>query len=353
MILNLKSKLKCWSTATATVAVCLLIAAPAHAVLVYKEIPLGLRAGDHLLISGFKGTVKVVGGTGGGTLRASKNISDKAPADAHARYEALTFAIRRTGRHIVIEAKVPTDKEAWTTWLHAAQNPDLTLEVTSAAVPIEIQMHEGKIDVENWSQPVTASIVSGSIKTSHTEGALHLQAQSGEIQILNEHGSVDVDSFGAKLAVQDLDGELDLANFGGDSTLTRVRGHVQMLASAGPTSIAKSAGSLEFENGRGALSLSEFDGAVRGRTDQGTVTLGVEGEAEVDVDSDQGNVAVRLPANSGAAVQLHSRDGGIVAPEDIRMTTSSTHRQAVGRLPGDGPRGIVAIRSQSGAIRVR
>ena len=350
--MNLKSKVLTTSSII-TIAASILFSSSAHAVLVYKEIPLGLRAGDHLLIFGFKGTVKLVGGSGGGTLRATKNISEKAPADAQARYEALTFAVRRTGSNIVIEAKGPADKDAWAIWLHAMQNPDLTLEIAAAPVPVEVQMHEGKIDVENWSQPITASIVSGSIKTSHTEGALHLQAQRGEIQISNERGSVDVDSFGAKLAVQDLDGELDLANFGGDSTLTRVRGHVQMLASAGPTSIAKSAGSLEFENGRGALNLSEFDGAVRGRTDQGAVTLGVEGEAEVDVDSDQGNVAVRLPANSGAAVQLHSREGGIVAPEDIRMTTSSTHRQAVGRLPGDGPRGIVAIRSQSGAIRVR
>ena len=320
----------------------------------YKEIPLEIKSGDRILISGIRGTIRLNGESQGpAVLRASKTLADKAGTEAAERFEALSFSMKRDGSTITIEAKGPDTKIGWGAWLKSNTNPELVLELKTPAVPIEVSLHEGLIAVQNWNESIAASVVSGTIKTVKTEGNLRAQAQRGEVRIESHKGPAEVDSFGAKLTVQEMEGALDLTNFGGETSLARVQGRVQMLSHAGASSISKSSGSLEFANGRGALNLSEFDGPVRGRTELGSVVVGVEGEAEVDVDSDKGNVAVRLPANSGASLRLHTEDGGIVAPEDIRMTTSSTHRAAVGRLPGDGPKGIVAVRSKTGAIRVR
>lgn len=321
----------------------------------YKEMPLELREGDRLVISGIKAKIRLKAAADGvaGTLRASKHLADKAAGEAVERFESLTFGIRREGQTVIVEEKGPDSKQAWEAWLKPSVHPELILEIAAAPVAVEVNVREGLIEVQNWSQSILASLVSGQIKTKATEGLLRLQTQAGSVDITDHKGSAEIDSFNAKLSVKNFEGSLDLTNFAGESFLSEIDGRVEMLAHAGPTNIAKSSGSFEFSNGRGAVNLSSFDGQVRGKTDQGAVVLGLEGEAEVDVDSEQGNVAVRLPANSGAALQLRSEGGGIVAPEDIRTTLTSTHQAASGRLGGDGPKGVVAVRSKSGAIRVR
>jgi DUF4097 and DUF4098 domain-containing protein YvlB len=322
----------------------------------YKEMPLDLRSGDRLIISGVKAQVRVKQSDAaafGATLRASKFLPDKASAESAEQFEALTFAIKRDGSNLLVEEKGPTTKPAWEAWLKSTDRPELVLEIEASAVPVEIHIQEGTIDIQKWTQSVTASVISGKMKTKDTEGLLRLQVQKGAVEISRHKGNAEVDSFSAPLIVQTLEGSLDLTNFAGETNLAGIQGRVEMLAHAGATNIRQSSGSFEFTNGRGALSLASFDGQVRGKTDQGAVALNVEGEAEVDVDSQQGNVAVRLPANSGAVLQLHTEEGGIVAPEDIRTNITSTHRSAAGRLEGDGPKGVVVVKSKSGAIRVR
>jgi DUF4097 and DUF4098 domain-containing protein YvlB len=322
----------------------------------YKEMPLDLREGDRFVINGIRSQVRLKQmetSATGATLRASKILADKASAEANEQFEALTFSVKREGSTVLIEQKGPSSKPAWEAWLKGSMHPELILEIAANAVPAEIHVQEGTVDVTNWNQSLAVSIVTGKLKTRETAGLLRLQLQKGSAEISKHKGNAEIDSFNAQLTVQNLEGSLDLTNFAGESNLSNVQGRVEMLAHAGATNISKSSGSFEFTNGRGALSLSSFDGQVRGKTDQGAVAVTVQGEAEVDVDSQQGNVSVRLPASSGAAVHLRTEEGGIVAPEDIRTNITSTHRAAVGQLDGDGPKGVVVVRSKSGAIRVR
>lgn len=342
-------------------------AKPASPIVRYKEIPLHFESGDRLIISVLHADVRLRGtDSADGTLKVSKSISDKASPAARTMFESATFAVRREGPTVFIEERGPDSKAKWEEWLSEPNKTNFVFEVAVAAIPAEVIVQDGSAKIDGWQEPLTISLINGQLTTSETAGALRIQMQKGSAAVATHMGLVEVDSFGAKLSVQDLDGSLDLTNFGGDSQLTRVKGRVEMLAHAGSTSIANSSGYLEFVNGRGALNLSDFDGQVRGETDLGSLSLGFKGEPEVDIASEKGNVAVRLPANSGASLQLQSDEGGINTPEAIEteirtgfLSASGAARKPnspaliSGALTGRGPKGRIAVRSKSGAIRIR
>jgi DUF4097 and DUF4098 domain-containing protein YvlB len=153
------------------------------------------------------------------------------------------------------------------------------------------------------------------------------------------------------VTVSDVEGGLNLANFGGDSNLTSIRGHIDLKNHAGTMSVSKSSGSLDFLAGRAGLTIQGFEGPIRGQTDLGAVTVGVEGDTEVSIESNQGNVSVKLPNDSGAAIRMQSDEGSVSPPEGIRPSGSG--KSASGRMNGSGPKGTVVLRSKSGAVRIR
>jgi DUF4097 and DUF4098 domain-containing protein YvlB len=319
----------------------------------FKDIPLEFKEGDRLVISGVRGHVRLTVAADGktGVLRARKTMGKSSP-EAAQRFESANFGISRDGAVIVIQGKGPESKDAWASWVKDG-GIDLNLELEIPSMPSEIHLREGQLTVQSWKHNVTANLVSGQIRVAQSEGHLNLQIQRGDVRVEGHRGRVELDSYSARLVVQDLEGDLDLTNFTGESVLSGLRGNVDTRTHSGATSVAKSSGSMEFQNGRGALNLNGFEGPVRGKNDQGAVTLALEGEAEVAVESNLGPVAVRLPANSGAVIRLSSEDGAISAPEAVKTGGGSAVKSAMGRLAGDGPKGRVEVRTKSGGIRVR
>ena len=320
----------------------------------YKEMPIDIKAGDHLIISCFHCVVHLTQTPQGQapTLKARKFTSDKASNEENAKLDTLSFTVKHEGTAVVIESKPPDSKVGWLALLKSP-GPTLEFDLNAQAVPVEVLDREGQVTLQSWNQPASISMVTGSIHTSGTEGALKLQLQRGDIRLEKHRGQAEVDSYGAKLVIQEMEGDLDLTNFGGESALTGVHGHVGVQIHAGSLGLNKSSGSLEFLNGRGGLNIQGFDGPIHGQTDQGTVVAVIEGETEVNIESNQGPVTVHLPSKSGASVHLESEEGLLAAPEPIRIVNAASRRTANGRLAGTGPKGTVAVKSKSGAIRVR
>jgi hypothetical protein len=146
---------------------------------------------------------------------------------------------------------------------------------------------------------------------------------------------------------------LELTNFAGESSLSNVHGNIESLSQAGSLAVAESGGSMEFTSGRGGVSMVGFEGPIHGQTDHGAVSVSVAGEAEVHVDSNQGPVTVKLPADSGALVRLQTEEGQVAAPESISKGTTGRPKLISGRLAGTGPKGTVALKSKDGILRVR
>jgi hypothetical protein len=325
----------------------------------YKDYALEIREGDRLVISAIKGSVKLTPTTEAkvdgkrALVKARKTVVDKpgVATDLLTKFDALSFNVRREGTAVLVEVRGPDSKASWAQWLKGGM-PEMHFELEVPQIPVEISLHEGQINVSNWRQGLALSLVSGSVKSVGTEGFLKLQIQRGQVAVDRHRGSLHVDSFSAKVNIQDLEGDLGLSNFSGDTALAKVKGSLELNSNAGSTSIIKSTGALDFVNGQGALTASGFEGPVRGLSEQGAVNLTIEGDAEVRVESNQGSITVKLPANSGSQVRMQTDEGVLSAPDAIKSAGAHI-RLLNARLPGGGPKGSVAIKSKAGALRVR
>jgi hypothetical protein len=322
----------------------------------FKDYPLELKPGERLSIVGIKSTVRILGQPSAKSLvlRVRKTIAEKVARENREelnKFEQLTFNVRRVGSNVVIESKGPDSKSGPLQWAKP-ESPELVMDIEGFAVPVEIGAKSGAVTVSNWSQPLSIVLVNGTVKSSVTEGRLRIQNQTGVISVDRHQGGLEVDSFAGKLAAQDVNGDVDVSDFSGDSSILRMKGNLDWRSHSGALSLNQSSGSLDFINGRGVVQVAAFEGAVRGQTELGSVTVAVQGLSDVRIESNQGAVSVKLPADSGASLRLRAEDGFVSVPASLRDAVSGGGRQASGQLPGVGPRGSVDLKSKSGALRI-
>ena len=318
----------------------------------YKDYPFEVRETDRIVIQNLRGSVRLTAGTGrNAILKARKQIPDRSSSEDMARFDALSFAVKREGSALIVEGKGPDGKAAWAQWLKP-NGPELHIELEAPSVPVEISLREGQVNSLGWKQSIAVVMMNGGIRSSGGEGLLRLQLQRGEVKVESHRGKVEVDSYGAKIAINALEGDLQLSNFGGESNLSALKGNLEVASHSGAIIVSKSTGSADFTTGRGTVNFSEFEGPLKGQADQGSVVVGVEGEAEVSIDSLQAPVTVKLPQNSGASLRLKSDEGVLNIPESLRGA-GSVGKVYNGRLRGDGSKGNVVVKSKSGNVRVR
>jgi hypothetical protein len=319
-----------------------------------KDATVELTPSTKILVSALRAVVRLSPGAPGkpAQIRIKKTLADKASAQAVEKFDALGCEVRREGDFVIVEGKGPAlsaDLSSW--WSSGA--PELTIEIEAPQGAAEVSLRGGQVQAQNWKGNLVIGVVDGQVRLTGVEGAARVQAEKGEIRIDNHRGRLDLDTYGAKLAVSGAEGNVGLSSFSGEGQLSQIKGEIQVQMAAGSLTIAKSAGTLDFETVRGSLTAQDFDGAIRGQTDDGSVTAQLVGEADLNVRSKNGAVSVRLPTSSGAALRLRSEEGLVVAPESIPVAKTGDARSAQGRLGGGGPKGLVAINSQAGTIRVR
>lgn len=336
----------------------------------YKDYPLEIHDGDRLVISGMRVNIHLSSssvssgasashGASGAVgknpiLHARKSVGDHAPKEDQSKFEAMLFGVRREGQDVIIEVKGPENKAAWTAWTKSSSTaPEFAFDIEGLSSPVEVLAHDGQVAINHFNRSAAVNLIAGHVSTSESEGPLRIAIQSGQVEVNKHHGRLDIDSYSARVAVQDLEGDLQLTNFSGESTITRATGGLDIKSHQGASILAKSSGSLDFLSGRGAISVSGFDGPVHGQTDLGPVSIGIEGDADVRVDSVQGTVNVKLPQDSGAALHMQSEEGSLSPPEGFKASGGGRSHLISGRLSGEGPKGTVTVKSKTGALRVR
>ena len=317
----------------------------------YKDYSLEIKDGDRLVLIGLKGTVRMAPATGltGGVMRVRKAVGEKASAADLAAFEATSFNVRREGNQLIIEQK-STDPRLVFDAAAVKGHPELDYEILAPMVPTEVAVRDAQVQIRDWKQSLALEIVAGSVTTTATEGPLRIQIQRGEVHVNQHKGRLAIDSYTAKVAVHEVEGDVELQNFNGETSMSDVIGSLDVRGQGGAISITKSSGAIDFLTGHNSLTLSGFQGPVRGSVDQGTVNVSLEGEVEVRIESNQGAVNVKLPADSGASVRLQSEDGSLTAPDSIKAVGRS--KILSGHLKGEGPKGSVAMKSKSGALHV-
>lgn len=340
----------------------------------YKDYPIEIgkaqpEKADRMLIFGARGSIKLVPVPPGrpAVVKSRKTMPDGSKSD---RMDSTSFSVRREGTVLVIEIKGPQTRPDWIQ-MSSAGAPEMHFEIEAPSVPTEIHLSGGSVQSLGWKDPLTVSVLDGSVRLSEGEGSAHVSIGKGDVKIEKWKGRVGIESHNAKVLAQSIEGDVKVYNFSGETQISSVRGRTKIKSKTGATTAAKIEGPLDFLNGRGTLTGVQINGAVRGETDEGTVALalgssddgpGDKGkkskdkadalEADVVVDSGDGTVSVKPTANSGALLKLSTEEGSFIAPDSIALPRNSGPKTVTARLPG-ALRGTIVVRSKRGTIRIR
>lgn len=319
----------------------------------FKEYPFEISKSERLIVQGVRGNVKLIAASAGQptVVRARKTVSEPMKADASERFNALSFSVRREGGVVIIEPRGPTTRQEWVDWSRPGQ-PELWLEIQAPPTAAEIHFHTGSLSSTGWTDNLAISLQEGKVSVSGSSGKLGVNILRGEVKVEKHKGSMDFESHAAKISVLNSEGDVRIHSFAGETAISNLKGDTSFRAKSGGANLAKLSGSFKFDNGRGRIDGTGIDGAVRGVNDDGSVILQLVGEADLSIETSDGAVTVKPPGGSGALLKLSTEEGAIVAPDSVSVPRVSGAKSVVARMSG-ATKGVIAVRSKKGTIRVR
>jgi hypothetical protein len=177
--------------------------------------------------------------------------------------ESLTVNTRQEGNRIIVDAPAPREERDGI-HIGSFQSPSVSLIVTAPRkVSVDARTSDGSISAEDLAGAVELNTGDGSIRTRRIEGSLRVRTGDGSISVTDAAGRVEADSG---------DGSVELA------------GRFDV---------------MDVRTGDGSVRLDVHDGSVL--------------KSDWSVNTGDGSITLRLPANLDADLDAHTGDGGVHA----------------------------------------
>ncbi|MFO7172671.1 MAG: DUF4097 family beta strand repeat-containing protein [Bacillota bacterium] len=174
----------------------------------------------------------------------------------------------------------------------------------------------------------------GSIAASDLEGNLSVSLDAGEVTLAQIQGNATVRTDAAAVTAEGITGTLDAST--GPGTIRAER--------FGGGRLTSQVGRVEAQDWQGPLVLATETGAIMAST-----RIPVTGDLEVQ--TRLGSVVLDLPASSQAAFDLRTRLGSLDVPPEFTVVRQGTGAEARGTL-GDG-QAQVRVETDTGQIALR
>lgn len=203
------------------------------------------------------------------------------------------------------------------------------------AANLEIRVPAGSsVEVVAGSAPVTVSGVNGAVEAVTQGGQTTIQGSPRTVDVASHAGGVTVDAQTDQLSISAMAGAVRV---GGTvrqrAEISAMAGSVDVTGAVGEAEISALSGNVRVANvtgGRVEISAVSGDVTVNGSRLRGTISsvsgnviaTGSLGGA-FTVESHSGNVELRLPANTGAEVDVTSWSGDLET--DWRLSRESRH----------------------------
>jgi len=314
----------------------------------FNDVILDVGDAQKLVISGYKGSVKISPSKQGGKLiiHAKKITDDKKSSSTDNNW---IFGAKREDKNIKIEVHGP-DMQNLGEGLKQLST-EFQFEIEAPPMPVDLAWRDGVVHIQNWNAALNIVLLEGSLNISHCVAQVHIQNEMGEVKLLNHHGRTEIETLKSKLIVNDFDGHLRIKNFAGESILQNVTASIHLQSKLGASHITKSQGSLEIENGKGSFNILDFNGSIHGQNEDGNVTVKLVGDVDVAMDSVSGSMSFKLPEDTGAYAKLQSEEGTLSNPESFKTGKLGNLKVASGRFSGS-EKGSIVLKSKTGNLRV-
>ncbi|MEK2688811.1 DUF4097 family beta strand repeat-containing protein [Bdellovibrio sp. GT3] len=303
-----------------------------------------VQEGTRLVIKGLDAQVQLVAAPGANSVKIS-GVEESGFEGA--------YVVTKKENIIEVSMNEFGSKKTWMNILPKASSQAKKIEISGAAVPVEVQLKSGSVVAQRWSKDLKVSMTSGRVATANGTGTLQLYVQKGEISVADHVGRVNADGYSGAMNLKNIQGDVDASMFSGQLNLEKVRGFVSLTTQQATGKVNQGSGTIQFENGKGSLSLQAFQGRLEGQNQDGNVTINMTLDSEVDVKSKAGRVNIISPAASGASVNLYTVDGEIFVPNELRVSKLSSEKSVRGRLRGTAQRGSISVRGQETTIQVK
>lgn len=237
----------------------------------------------------------------------------------------------RTEVLVEIERRGPDEKSTDALVVNTSQDGNRIV----VDVPSPPDRRDG-IHIGSWQSPSVSLIVTAPRK-------VNVVARTGD-------GSISAD---------ELAGTVELNSGDGSIQARRVEGNLRVRTGDGAIDVTDAAGRVEADSGDGSVELSGRLEALDVRTGDGAVRLDIfDGSAlktDWSVNTGDGSITVRVPANLDAELDAHTGDGGVHADglpvQAERSGDRDENRGSLRAQLGKGGR-TLRLRSGDGSINI-
>ena len=193
----------------------------------------------------------------------------------------------------------------------------------------------------------------GEATIDNVDGQIHVAVSASHIRASRVRGSLSLETGSGSVDVSDITGDLTLDTGSGGAVLDGVRGGVLHMDVGSGSVRGRSIDVTELvgDIGSGGVRLASLK-TPKLHLETGSGGSEVElttAPAEVSVEAGSGGVTLRIPASSGATVDIETGSGAIDTDFDVKV--SRIARRSLHGTFGDG-RGRIRIEAGSGTVRL-
>lgn len=247
--------------------------------------------------------------------------------------ERMTLSAERSGDDVAVATKHGSGK--WTDWF-GGWSLDGKVEVK---VPhnynIDIRTSGGDIVVAQLQGDARGKTSGGDIRVTEMRGPVEMQTSGGDVRAEQIEGNTRLGTSGGDIDVTRLTGDLDAKTSGGYIHLNDVSGRVVARTSSGNVIANGIRGDSDLKTSGGDIRAT-IDGKIAAHTSGGSVTAELVGANRgISVSSSGGDLLVRVPKDTAAALNA-STSGGSVRTELPITTTEMGDHKLTGTINGGG-----------------
>jgi DUF4097 and DUF4098 domain-containing protein YvlB len=193
----------------------------------------------------------------------------------------------------------------------------------------------GEATIDNVDGPIDVSVSASHVRASRIRGSLRLDTGSGGVEVSDVTGDLDLDSGSGGAVLDGVRGGVLHLDVGSGSLRGQSIDVTELVADVGSGGVRLAAvktPKLQLETGSGGSDVQL-----------------IAPPQDVSIEAGSGGVTLRIPGNSGGAVDIETGSGGIET--DFEVKVSRMERHALRGNFGDG-RGRIKIESGSGTVRL-
>lgn len=223
---------------------------------------------------------------------------------------------------------------------------------------LEVRVPAGSsVEVTTGSAPVIINGVNGDVEAVSRGGVVTVQGRPRTVEVTSQHGGINVDARTDRVNLTAISGPVRVSGaVAGRAEINSVSGAVVLSADVGEVEINAVNGAVRVANVTGGrVEVNSVTGTVqvngsrlRGNVSSlnGTVVISGSVGGALNVESHAGSVELRLPASTGAEVQVTSWSGGVQSDWRLRRDGGEWR----GTLGRGGP--AISVTTFSGSVKV-